>query len=107
MQQLRFPRQMKRELSGCFGKEKETLGVVRVVHPKILIQALAVVIVWLVQEVNGEAVSRCERPNFGADAGDAQWNIERNGKRLHSGKPLANAGVKRSDDADLVPCSSQ
>ncbi len=61
---FRLPRQVPRQVRHALGEENKALGVVRIIHAALLIQAGAFVKFRLMDKINGLPLGRLQRPDF-------------------------------------------
>jgi hypothetical protein len=77
MHQLRFPRQMKRQIRNRFREEYEPFSIVGVIDSIFLVKTGSLIEFWLVNEIHGQVGGGRKAPDFPPESLHAEWNMQR------------------------------
>ncbi len=104
---FRLPGQVARQVGHAFGKENETLRIVRIFLAILQVQRAAMIIPRLLDKIGRHSGSGFEGPDFGLHPLPAHRQIDVPVELFELGKTLQDAGVKRSDDPHLMSGAAQ
>src|SRR5262249_50855694 len=89
-------------------REKDkSFGVIRIIDPIALIKSCPMVISGLIDKIYRQALAWLQLPNLSANALDSQSDIERQRQPSKFRAPLADPGVQRGHEANLMTRASE
>src|SRR5258706_4162881 len=93
---------MERQVRDGFGKENESLRVIRIINALDLVQLRSLIKRRLVDEIDGQTIGWFQAPNLDLDPLRTQRKVQRQVEALDLGNPLANSRIQRRHQANLV-----
>src|SRR5437867_9976995 len=102
MDQLRFPKQMLREMRYSPGKKNKSRGIIRIIHAIFMVQCRPMKELRLINEIKSETLARLPTPNLALDTGWTKRQIQFHAVRRDFGESLGNVLVERRYQPDLV-----